>query len=164
MYDITKLPPNRHQIETERRKAEVLAAQLPFYNLMYWSLLLTVLAVNLSLGFYIQDTTWKFVVVGTTTCVCMVGVVFSNSIFDDRKFRCAYELQMHEYLENHAPLTAVFEGWCENSAQVGRYVAAVSDQGRNLTYGEYLAVKNHIKQRDRNTRISIRSVSVQQPH
>ena len=145
MYDISKLPPNRHQIESARRKTEEKAEQLPFYNLLYWCLLISVLAVNICLGFYIQDTTWKFVVVGITTCACMVGLVFSNSIFDDSKFRCAYEQQMHEYLENHAPLTAVFEGWCETSPQVGRYVAAVNDQGRPLTYGEYLAVKQHIK-------------------
>ena len=161
MYDITKLPPNRHQIAGEKRKAEEKSAQLPLYNLIYWSLLATVLVVNLCLGFYIQDMTWKFIVVGVTTCVCMVGVVFSNSIFDDRKFRCAYELQMHEYLESYAPLTAVFESWCNNASEVERYVAAVNDQGRNLTYGEYLAVKDFIKRCNQKPQVTIRSVSAQ---
>ena len=163
MYDISKLPPNRHQIATEKRKAEEKSAQLPMYNLIYWSLLVAVLVVNLGLGFYIDNMTWKFIVVGVTTCFCMVGVVFSNSIFDDRKFRCAYELQMHEYLESYAPLTAVFESWCKNAVEVERYVAAVNDQGRNLTYGEYLAVKDFIKRRNQKPQVTIRSVSAQ-PH
>ena len=143
-YDIFKVPPSRHQIADQKRKAAEKAQKLPLFTVLYWSLLLLIIIVNFCLGLYIQNTMWKFVAVGSTSCLWMIGLVFSGSFLEDRKFRCTYELQMHEYIGSKAPLTAVFEGWCERSSQVARYVAAVSDQGRSLTFGEYLAVKQHI--------------------
>lgn len=144
-YDIHKLPPNKHQIAAQKSKATEKIEQLPIYGALYWVLLVVIVAVNLGLGLLIDSTTWKFIAIGATTFLWMIGLVFSSSFLDNRRFRYTYELQTHEYIDNGAPVTAIFENWCRHSSQVGRYVAAVSDQGRNLTFGEYLALKEYIK-------------------
>ena len=74
----------------------------------------------------------------------MLYIMYSSFI-EDKKFRYTHEIQIHHYIENSALETVVFESWCGRVLEVQRYVSVVSDQGRSLTFGEYLAIKDRIE-------------------
>jgi hypothetical protein len=144
-YDIGKVPPTRAQISDQLRRSTEKSELLSLYQLVYWTTQVIVLAIFAAIVIFAESSILKGVLLGTTTLLWVMLFVMYSSFIEDKKFRYTHEIQIHHYIENSALETAVFESWGGRALEVQRYVSVVSDQGRSLTFGEYLAIKDRIQ-------------------
>ena len=144
-YDIHKVPPTRSQISDQLQRSTENSELLSFYQLAYWTTQVIVLVIFATIVIFTESSILKGILLGTTTLLWVMLFIMYSSFIEDKKFRYTHEIQIHQYIENKALETVVFESWCGRVPEVQRYVSVVSDQGRSLTFGEYLAIKDRIQ-------------------
>ena len=144
-YDIGKVPPTRSQISDQLRRSTENSELLSLYQLVYWTTQVIVLAIFAAIVIFADWSILKGILLGSTTLLWVMLFVMYSSFIEDKKFRYTHEIQIHHFIENSALETAVFESWGGRAPEVQRYVSVVSDQGRSLTFGEYLAIKDRIE-------------------
>jgi hypothetical protein len=144
-YDISKVPPTRSQISDQLQRSTVNSELLSLYQFVYWTTQVVVLVIFAAIVIFAESSILKVILLATTTLLCAMLFIMYSSFIEDKKFRYTHEIQIHHYIENGTLETVVFENWCDRVPEVQRYVSVVSDQGRRLTFGEYLAIKGRIE-------------------
>jgi hypothetical protein len=144
-YDISKVPPTRCQINDQLQRSTENSELLSLYQLAYWTIQVIVLVIFAAIVVFTESSILKGILLATTILLWAMLYIMYSSFIEDKKFRYTHEIQIHHYIENSALETVVFESWCGRVLEVQRYVSVVSDQGRSLTFGEYLAIKGRIE-------------------
>ena len=144
-YDIRKVPPTRSQISDQLQRSTENSELLSLYQFVYWTTQVIVLAIFAAIAIFAESSILKVILLGTTTLLWAMLFIMYSSFIEDKKFRYTHEIQIHHYIESSTLETVVFESWCGRVPEVRRYVSVVADQGRSLTFGEYLVIKDRIE-------------------
>jgi len=143
-YDISKVPPTCSQISDQLQRSTENSELLALYQLAFWTTQVFIFVIFVAIIFFIESSILQGILLGATTLLGVMLFTIYSSFIEDKKFRYTHEIQIHHYIESSALETVVFESWCGRVPEVQRYVSVVSDRGRSLTFGEYLAIKDRI--------------------
>jgi hypothetical protein len=143
-YDISKAPPTCSQISDQLQRSTENSELLSLYQMAYWIIQVLIFVILVAIIFYIESPIWQGMLLGTTSVLGAMLFLIYWSFIEDKKFRYTHEIQTHYYIDNSVLETVVFENWCSRVPEVQRYVSVVSDRGRSLTFGEYLAIKDRV--------------------
>ena len=165
-YDISKVPPTCSQISDQLQRSTENSELLSLYQLAFWTTQVVIFVIFVAIVFFVESSILQGILLGTTTLLGVMLFTIYSSFIEDKKFRYTHEIQIHHYIENSALETVVFDSWCGRVPEVQRYVSVVSDRGRSLTFGEYLAIKDRIARlRDQASDDSIPAMSpISDPH
>jgi len=143
-YDISKVPPTCSQISDQLQRSTENSELLSLHQLAFWATQAFIFVIFIAIVFFIESSILQGILLGTTTILGVMLFTIYSSFIEDKKFRYTHEIQVHHYIESSTLETVVFASWCSRVPEVQRYVSVVSDRGRSLTFGEYLAIKDKI--------------------